>query len=127
MLKNLVVSWLVMAAAFAVTAWLLHGMEVSGGFFSYLWIALVFGVVNAVVGTILRILTFPLIILTLGLFSVIVNALLLELTDAITSDLTIDHFWWTAIWAALILGFVSVILGAIAGALFKTDTHSATA
>jgi putative membrane protein len=126
-LKNLVVSWLVMAAAFAVTAWLLNGMEVSGGFFSYLWIALVFGVVNAIVGTILRILTFPLIILTLGLFSVIVNALLLELTDAITSDLTIDHFWWTAIWAALILGFVSVILGAIAGALFKTDTHSATA
>ena len=116
-----------MAAAFAVTAWLLNGMEVSGGFFSYLWIALVFGVVNAIVGTILRILTFPLIILTLGLFAVIVNALLLELTDAITSDLTIDHFWWTAIWAALILGFVSVILGAIAGALFKTDTHSATA
>src|SRR4051794_31877358 len=93
MLKNLVVSLVVMAAAFAITAWLLNGMEISGGFFSYLWIAAVFGIVNAIVGTILRILTFPLIILTFGLFAVIVNALLLELTDAITSDLTIDDFF----------------------------------
>jgi putative membrane protein len=122
MLKNLVVSWVVMAAAFAVTAWLLNGMEVSGGFFSYLWIAAVFGVVNAIVGTILRILTFPLIILTFGLFAVIVNALLLSLTDAITSDLTIDDFFWTTIWAALILAFVSVIIGAIAGSILKTDS-----
>jgi putative membrane protein len=125
MLKNLVVSWVVMAAAFAVTAWLLNGMEVSGGFFSYLWIAAVFGVVNAIVGTILRILTFPLIILTFGLFAVIVNALLLSLTDAITSDLTIDDFFWTTIWAALILAFVSVIIGALAGSILKTDSPKA--
>jgi putative membrane protein len=110
MLRSLLISWLLMAAAFAITAWLLSGMEVSGGFFSYLWIALLFGVINAVVGTILRILTLPLTILTLGLFSIVVNAILLEITDALSDSLTIDSFFWTAIWAALILALVSVCL-----------------
>ena len=47
----------------------------------YLWIALIFGLVNAILGTILRILTFPLTVVTLGLFSIIVDALLLNITD----------------------------------------------
>jgi putative membrane protein len=110
MLRSLLISWLLMAAAFAITAWLLSGMEVSGGFFSYLWIALLFGVINAIVGTILRILTLPLTILTLGLFSIVVNAILLEITDALSDSLTIDSFFWTAIWAALILALVNVCL-----------------
>lgn len=110
MLRSIFISWLLMAAAFAITAWLLTGMEVSGGFFSYLWIALLFGIVNVVVGTILRILTLPLTILTLGLFSIVVNAILLEITDALSDSLTIDSFFWTAIWAALILALVSVCL-----------------
>ena len=52
----------------------------------------------------------PLTILTLGLFAIVVNAVLLSITDAVSDDLTIDHFFWTAIWAALILAFVSVCL-----------------
>ena len=99
--------------AFAVAAWLLDGMDVTGGFFAYLWIAILFGIVNAIVGTILRILTFPLTVLTLGLFSIIVNALLLELTDALTSDLNIDSFFWTAIGAALIISITSVVIDII--------------
>lgn len=110
MLRSLLISWVLMAAAFAITAWLLTGVDISGGFGSYLWIALLFGVINAVIGTILRILTLPLTILTLGLFSIVVNAVLLSITDAVSDDLTIDHFFWTAIWAALILSFVSVCL-----------------
>ena len=99
--------------AFAVAAWLLDGMDVTGGFFAYLWIAILFGIVHAIVGTILRILTFPLTVLTLGLFSIIVNALLLELTDALTSDLNIDSFFWTAIGAALIISITSVVIDII--------------
>ena len=99
--------------AFAVAAWLLDGMDITGGFFAYLWIAILFGIVNAIVGTILRILTFPLTVLTLGLFSIIVNALLLELTDALTSDLNIDSFFWTAIGAALIISITSVVIDII--------------
>jgi putative membrane protein len=110
MLRSLLISWVLMAAAFAITAWLLSGMDISGGFGSYLWIALLFGVINAIIGTFLRIITFPLTVLTLGLFSIIVNAILLNITDGISDDLTIDHFWWTAIWAAILLSLVSWIL-----------------
>jgi putative membrane protein len=120
MLASLLIRWAVLALAFAVTAWLLNGVDVSGGFWGYVWIALLFGVVNAVVGTILRILTLPLTLLTLGLFLIVINALMLELTDAISDTLTIDEFWWTAIWAAIILSLVSVIIEAIVGWLIRS-------
>ena len=98
------------AAAFAVTAWLLSGMDLSGGVLGAVWVSLLFGVVNAIVGTVVRIVTLPLTLLTLGLFSLIINAALLKLTDAITSHLSIDEFWWTAIWAAIVLALVTVVL-----------------
>jgi len=109
-LVALLIRWAVLALAFAVTSALLSGMDVSGGFGSYLSVALLFGVVNALLGTLLRIVTLPLTILTLGLFAIVINAALLELTDALTSHLTIDEFFWTAIWAAIILAVVSVAL-----------------
>ena len=122
MLRSLLISWVLMAAAFAITAWLLSGLEISGGFVSYLWIALLFGVVNAIIGTFLRIITLPLTILTLGLFAIVVNAVLLEIVDAISSRLTIHSFFWTAIWAALILAFASVCLQFAASALLKPNS-----
>lgn len=113
MLGSLVIRWAVLAGAFAVTASLLSGVDVTGGAWGYIWVSALFGIVNAFIGTILRILTFPVTLLTLGLFSVVVNAVLLELTDGLTSRLTIDEFWWTAIWAAIILSVASVILDQI--------------
>ena len=110
LLTLLLLRLVVVAAAFGVTAWLLDGMDLSGGFFGALWVSVLFGIVNAIVGTLLRLLTLPLIVLTLGLFAIVVNALLLELTDALTSHLTIDEFFWTAIWAAIILAIVMVVL-----------------
>jgi putative membrane protein len=109
-LVRLLVRWAVLAVAFMITAWLLPGFDVSGGFGTYLWVALLFGVVNAIVGTLLRILTLPLMLLTLGLFSIVVNAILLEIVDAITDNLTIDAFFWDSIAAAVILAVVSVLL-----------------
>jgi putative membrane protein len=106
----LLVRWALLAAAFAITSWLLTGMSISGGFWAYVWVSALFGIVNAIIGTILRIVTLPLTVLTLGLFSVIVNAILLNITDGLTSHLTIDEFWWTAIWAAIIMAIVSVVL-----------------
>jgi putative membrane protein len=117
MLRSLLVRWIVVAIAFAVTAGLLDGMDLSGGVTGALWIALVFGIVNAVIGTVLRILTLPLTVITLGLFSIIVNAFLLVIVDAISSDLTIDSFFWTAIWAAIILSFVGVIVDVLIRAI----------
>lgn len=110
MLAALLIRWALLAVAFAITSWLLSGMEVSGGVWGYIWVSALFGIANAILGTILRIITFPLTLLTLGLFSLVVTAIMLSITDALSSHLTIDEFWWTAIWASIILAFLSVIL-----------------
>jgi putative membrane protein len=125
-LVYLLFRWAVLAAAFAVTTWLLSGIEVSGGFWGYLWVSALFGIVNAILGTILRILTLPLTILTLGLFALVINALMLELTDALTSHLTIDDFFWTAIWSAIILAIVSVILDLLVRTMLAPKPTPAT-
>ena len=118
MLVSLLIRWLALAAAFAITAWLLSGMDVSGGFGTYLWLALLFGIINAVIGTILRLITIPLRVITLGLFSILINAFLLKILDWITDRFTIDHFFWTAIWGAIILSVVGVVLDLLLGAAF---------
>ena len=69
---------------------------------TYLWIGLIFGVVNAVVGPILRLLSLPFVLLTLGLFLLIINAALLGLTAALSDRLAIDGIG-TAIIGGLIL------------------------
>ncbi len=117
MIVALLIRLLITGTAFAVAAALLSGMDVSGGFWGYLWISALFGIVNAIIGTVLRVLTLPLTLLTLGLFAIIVNALLLEITDALSSHLTIDEFWWTAIWAAIIIAVVSVVIEGVIGLL----------
>jgi putative membrane protein len=119
MLASLLIRWAVLGVAFAFTSWLLSGMNVTGGFWAYVWVSAIFGVVNAIIGTILRILTFPLTLLTFGLFSVIVNAILLEITDGLTDHLSIDSFWWTAILAAIVMSIVSMILDAMLDAVFR--------
>jgi putative membrane protein len=109
-LRAILIRWVVIAAAFGITAWLIDGMSVTGGVAEYLWLALLFGIVNALIGTVLRILTLPLTILTLGLFSIVVNALVLEITASLSGSLSIDDFFWTAILAALVLSIVAVLL-----------------
>ena len=123
----LLVRWALLAAAFAITAWILTGMDISGGFWAYVWVSALFGIINAIIGTILRILTFPLTVLTLGLFSVIVNAILLNITDGLTSHLTIDEFWWTAIWAAIIMSIVAVLLDFVLSLFWRPDQRPVTA
>ncbi len=124
MLVALLIRLLLTALAFVITAWLLDGMELSGGFFGALWVALLFGVINTVIGTIIRLLTLPFILLTFGLLLVLINAAMLALTDAITSHLTIDEFWWTAIWAALLLSIITVVLDVLVGALFSRSDNA---
>lgn len=81
-------------------------------------VAVVFGLVNAFIKPIVQILSIPLYIVTLGLFHVVVNALMLWITAWITRNTThwglrIDHFWWTAIWAAMVLSLVSWVLSLV--------------
>ena len=72
---------------------------------TYLWIGLIFGVVNAIVGPVLRLLSLPFVLLTLGLFLLVVNAALLGLTAALSDRLTINGFG-TAVIGGLILAVV---------------------
>jgi putative membrane protein len=81
-------------------------------------VAVIFGLVNAFIKPIVQILSIPLYILTLGLFHIIVNALMLWITAWITRHTThwglaIDHFWWTAPWAAIVLSIVSWVLSLV--------------
>ena len=74
-------------------------------------VAVIFGLVNAVIKPIVQLLSIPLYILTLGLIHVVINALMLWITSWITEHTThwglqIDTFWWTAIWAAIVLSLV---------------------
>src|SRR5436305_14391072 len=77
-----------------------------GDYGTYLWIGLIFGAVNAIVGPVLRLLSLPFVVLTLGLFLLVVNAALLGLAAALTDRLTIDGFG-TAVIGGLILAVVS--------------------
>ena len=110
MLVTLLIRLVIVALAFVFTAWVFDGVELSGGVFGALWVSLLFGLINATLGMILMILALPLIFLTLGLLAVLINALMLALTDAITSHLTIDEFWWTTIWASITIAVVTVVL-----------------
>lgn len=80
-------------------------------------VALLFGVVNAVLGSLARFLSFPAIVLTLGLFTFIVNAFLLQVTEWLAGplglDFSIDEFFWDAVFAALIVSLVSWLLDAV--------------
>ncbi|OSC36907.1 phage holin family protein [Mycobacterium decipiens] len=78
-------------------------------------VGVIFGLVNAFIKPIVQILSIPLYILTLGLFHIVVNALMLWITARITANTThwglhIENFWWTAIWAAILLSIVSWML-----------------
>ncbi|MFZ1486598.1 phage holin family protein [Nostocoides sp.] len=79
-----------------------------------LLVAMVFGLVNAVVKPIATVLSFPAIVLTLGLFTFIVNAFMLQITEwvsgAVGLDFTIDDFFWDAVMAALVITLVSMVL-----------------
>ena len=79
---------------------------------TYLWIGLLFGLVNAIVGPVLRLLSLPFVVLTLGLFLLVINAALLGLTALLTDRLTVDGFV-----TALLGGLILAIAGWVADQL----------
>lgn len=96
-----------------------QGAEITGVVLAYLFIGAIFGVVNALVRPLVSFLALPLTILTLGLFTIVINAAMLYLTAWISSYtpvlFTIDSFFWTAVLAALIITFISLLTGRMAG------------
>jgi putative membrane protein len=83
-------------------------------------VGVIFGLVNAIIKPIVQFISIPLYILTLGLIHIVINALMLWITSWITENTThwglfIDDFWWTAIWAAIVLSIVSWLLSLVVG------------
>jgi putative membrane protein len=97
-----------------------QGTDAAGVVLAYLFIGLIFGLVNAFVRPIVSFLSLPITILTLGLFTVVINAAMLYLTAWISSytpvNFSIDSFFWTAVLAAIIITVISLVADKIPGA-----------
>lgn len=123
-----------------IASWLLSGLELStsattgalaesgvtrgadtlGIVLSYLFVGLIFGVVNAFVRPIARLISLPITILTLGLFTIAINAAMLSLTAWLSTytpvQFTIDSFFWTAVLASIIISVISLVVSSLPGA-----------
>jgi putative membrane protein len=109
MLIRIVLRLLFLAAAIGLTTWLLPDVTVEGGFFTYLWIALLFALVNAILGPILQLISLPITAITLGLFALVTNAALVGITAALSPDFSIDGFF-TAVVAAVLISVFSGLM-----------------
>jgi putative membrane protein len=121
--RHLLVRLIINAAALFAAVQLIPGMHFVGGPGKLLLVALVFGLVNAVVRPVLTLLSCPLIVVTLGLFLLVINALMLGLTSWLSSRLNlgfqVDGFW-PALLGGLIIGLVSTALTLFVGRAAQT-------
>ena len=104
---------LVNAAALWVAVRLVPGVSYTGGWLAFLGVALVFGVINAFIRPVAKILTFPLILVTLGIFALVVNGLMLWLTSSLSAALGLAFHvsgFWAAFFCALVVSIVSTML-----------------
>jgi putative membrane protein len=107
------VRWLVNAAALWVATRIVPGVSYIGGWLPFLAVALIFGIVNAFIRPVAKVLTFPIIILTLGIFALVVNGLMLWLTSAVSGALDLGFHvrgFWAAFFGALVVSIVSTLL-----------------
>lgn len=106
----MLIKFIATAGALWLAAWIVPGIELSDQIGTILFVALVFGLVNVFIRPIVKLLTLPLLLITLGLFAFVINAALLGLTAWLTDGLSVD-------------GFVSALLGSliISAASFVTD------
>ena len=108
-LLRLAVNLAVTVFAFWVAVQLLPGMSFTGNLGNWVVVAIIFGVVNAILRPILVLLTLPINLITLGLFTLVINALMLWLTSWLSGALTVDGFV-TALLGAIIISVVTTIL-----------------
>ena len=114
-MKNLIIRLLANAVALAVASWIVSGITLEGAtrgrqIITLLIVAAIFGIVNAVVRPIVKLLSLPFIILTLGLLIFVINAAMLLLTSWITGKLDVQ-FHVDGFWAALLGSLVITVVG----------------
>ncbi len=113
-IRGIVYRWLVTAFALAVSAWIVKGIEIEGAL-SLFFAAMVVGILNAFVRPIVLILTLPLNILTMGLFTFVINAIMIMMASKVVRGFTISDFW-SALVGAIFLSIISFLIN-----LFVSD------
>lgn len=108
---NLIIRWAVLAFAMWVSTLVVPGITVNGGFTTYLWVALLFGLINSIFGSLIKVLTFPVSIVTFGIFLFVVNASMLSLTARWSDKLDVTGFW-SALLASLIISAITTVFKA---------------
>src|SRR6478735_8801531 len=117
---------LVNAAALWAATQVVPGVSYDGGAGPLLVVALVFGVLNASLRPLAKILTFPLIIVTLGIFALVINGLMLWLTSSLSSALGFGFHvsgFWAAFWGALVVSLVGTLLSLLIGKPFVSESR----
>jgi putative membrane protein len=111
----LILKWLLMAASVMVSAYLIPGVTINS-FFSALFVALFLGIVNILIRPVLILITLPINILTLGLFTFVINAILVLLASSIIKGFEVGGFW-TAMLFSILLSIVNYVLNGLFGLL----------
>src|ERR1051325_4109968 len=114
---NMIVNWLLSALSLMIVAHVVRGFDVTG-IAAALIAAVVIGLVNATLGMFLKIVTFPLTLLSLGVFWFVINALMLKLATAFVPGFSIQGFL-PAFFGAIVLSFVNLFLKVVAGGVQK--------
>jgi len=117
-IRRLLLRWAINAVAIYVAVALVEGLHAQGGWTLYLWLALILGLVNAVIAPVLKVLSCPLILITLGLFTLVINGAMLMVASRIAQALglgVVVESFWSAILAALVISVVSFGLSALTG------------
>ena len=115
-MTKFIIRWVINVIALYVAVWLLDGrINYEGAWTGILWLALIIGLLNALVRPLLKFLTCPLIILTLGLFTLVINAFMFWLASVVGQSFDFglsisDPVWWNAFLGALVVSIVSVVL-----------------
>lgn len=109
---NFLIRLFVNALALAAAAWLIDGIQMSGGFWDVLVVALVFGLLNAILKPVLLFLSLPFLVVTLGLFALVINAVMLLITANLLEDFAVSGFW-TAVLGSIVISLVTMILGGL--------------
>jgi putative membrane protein len=110
-MKGFLVRWLILTVAIVFASYLISGIHVSG-FFSALFAAAILGILNVFFRPILFILTLPINILTLGLFTFVINALMLKMASGVISGFEV-HGFWSAVFGALVISAFNWILNSL--------------
>jgi putative membrane protein len=108
---NLIISLLINSVAVFATGYLLPGINIQS-FWTAILVAIVLGVLNTFLKPILSILALPITILTLGLFQLVINALIVLLVSAIIPGFGVENFWWALLFA-IVLSIISSILNSV--------------